>query len=409
MKGEDVMDLKKRLIINCDVCDTRKMQENAYEKYDAIIINSDIVLVNGRSKALMGQMDIICNADEFIELEDDDSFDVSVVSVNGRYSIGSAPPAEENVILGVNGSLKISPGAEETLKHYYRISVNGSVLCPESAAPYLSRMSVNGSVAVYPDDYTVLNDNFVIDKYFPLRAAKDGKYFVRGTVKLTDKTVNTALLAEKNVRFKAKKLLVPEEKIEECAALFDERAEFVVVPRGFETADGNMTLNNDLIKKYGKKIFVSGDLDARGDISEAAEQIDKIIVTGKVTVTRRSKEIFDKTDAEYKDIKIVKETVLRDKPIAKIDKNSLRLSEDGISAENCGIVKIAKDISPEEIMELIDMKNVGVVMCSEEQVSAAEAVGENIGKVTTEIMDDVMSVLKGVIGGKVINSDKYVM
>lgn len=60
-------------------------------------------------------------------------------------------------------------------------------------------------------------------------------------------------------------------------------------------------------------------------------------------------------------------------------------------------------------MELIDMKNVGVVMCSEEQVSAAEAVGENIGKVTTEIMDDVMSVLKGVIGGKVINSDKYVM
>ncbi len=42
-------------------------------------------------------------------------------------------------------------------------------------------------------------------------------------------------------------------------------------------------------------------------------------------------------------------------------------------------------------------------------MSAVETISENVGKITSEAFDDVMSILKKVIGGKVVNSDKYVM
>ena len=403
------MDKKKSMVVNCDICDTRRMQENAYEKYDEIIINTDFVLVNERSKALLEKLSIVFNADEFIELNGDEDFNMPSVSVNGGYIIGNTVPAEDNIILLINGGLTITAEAEEALKHYYRISVNGGVLCPESLSSHLSRLSINGGITVYPDDYTLLKDNFVIDKYFPLRAAKDGRYFVRNSVKLIDKTVNVALLTEKNVRFKTKKLLVPEEKIEECVPLVDESTEFIVIPRGLTVADGNVKLNDELIKKYGSKIFVYGNLDASGDISDIIPKIETLVVTGKITLTKKNAEKFKEVNAEYNKIEIVKEIVLGNKAMVKINSGSLKLSNDGISVVNCGAVTIAKDVKPEDIMRLVDMKNIGVVMCSEEQCAAVDAVGENVGHVTTEFVNDAKLLLGKIIGSKIVNTDKYVM
>ena len=51
MKGVDIMSKEKTMIINSEICDTRKMQENVYEEYDEIILNSTIVIANKRSGA----------------------------------------------------------------------------------------------------------------------------------------------------------------------------------------------------------------------------------------------------------------------------------------------------------------------------------------------------------------------
>ncbi len=404
MKGENTMNKKKKLTINCEICDTRKLSEKSYEEYEQIILNAETVIVNERSKELFNKLNIVCNAEKFIEVENDRALDIPVIKrINGSCSIGSAVPREDNTVLKVNGTLTICPKAEEALRHYLRISVNGSVICPESMSGCLTRVSVNGSAITYPDDYTLLSNNFVIDKYFPLRAADNGKYFVPNTVKLFDKEASAAILAEKNVRFKAKKLLIPEEKIEEFAPLFDETTQFIVAPRGFSVVDGSAKLDDELVKKYGKNIFIYGNLDAKGDISDIAARIEKLIITGKVTLTAKSAAVFEKISAEYKKSEIVKEVIWDSQASAALTNDCLNISKEGISITNTGVVTVAEDIAPEDITRLVDLKNIGAVVCSEEQIAAVKTVGTNIGEITTEPIENLISLIE------VINAEKYVM
>ena len=37
---------KKRYLLNCEVCDARKMHENLFDPYDEVVINADVLLVN---------------------------------------------------------------------------------------------------------------------------------------------------------------------------------------------------------------------------------------------------------------------------------------------------------------------------------------------------------------------------
>ena len=44
----------------------------------------------------------------------------------------------------------------------------------------------------------ILNDTFIVDKYFPLRAKEDNKYYVKDKVIIQDKSVDMQKLVEKN-------------------------------------------------------------------------------------------------------------------------------------------------------------------------------------------------------------------
>ena len=39
------MEKKKRYLLNCEVCDARKMHENLFDPYDEVVINADVLLV----------------------------------------------------------------------------------------------------------------------------------------------------------------------------------------------------------------------------------------------------------------------------------------------------------------------------------------------------------------------------
>ena len=43
----------------------------------------------------------------------------------------------------------------------------------------------------------ILNDTFIVDKYFPLRAKEDNKYYVKDKVIIQDKSVDMQKLVEK--------------------------------------------------------------------------------------------------------------------------------------------------------------------------------------------------------------------
>lgn len=410
----------KTLNIGCAICDTRKIQEETYAEYDKITLGAGVIIVNERSKAVLERLDIDYGAAEIIELDDADGSDIPLVTINGDYSIGSAVPPEDNIILMVNGELTISPGAGEAMSRYKRILVNGGVLCPDSMTAHLSRVAVNGRTTAYPDDCTLLPDNFVIDKYFPLRAADNGKYFVPDTVKLLDTTVDVARLAAKGVSFKAKKLLLPEEKIEEIIPLFGETTEFIVAPRGYAVVDGEsdenpikrhegVKLDEEFLRKYGNKVFVYGNLNAKDDISEIAPKIDALTVTGRVTLTKKSAADFEKINAEYGKAVIVKGTVYQNMTDINLSKHALKYSEDGISIQNCGTVTIDKDVTPEDILSLVDMKNIEVVVvCSEEQAMAVGKIGTRIEVITTEPIDRAAQ-FDDMDDGKSVNVGKYVM
>ena len=101
------MSEKKKFILNCDVCDARKIKEESLSEYEQIIINADLILVDEYSRDVFHRLPIMCNADEMLDVEGD----VAVVCSNGNYEIGSDTAFQKKTVLCVNGRLAIHSGA----------------------------------------------------------------------------------------------------------------------------------------------------------------------------------------------------------------------------------------------------------------------------------------------------------
>lgn len=373
------MNEKKKLLLNCDVCDTRKMNEDNYSHYEDIVINTDILIVNESSKAILSRLPVTINNDRTIELEDGE--DICVKSVNGSYEISGNSSVEEHTVLVVNGSLTIQPGTEEILKKYDGITVNGNVRYPKSLEGFIGKMQVNGSIEVYPDDCVVLNSEFTIDQYFPLRAKEGGKYYVEDIVIIKDTSVDVAKLAGKGVHFETKKLLIPECKIEDSIPMFDESVEFIVIPDGMKLICGDSSLNEELVRNEGERLFIYGDMeiDKDADMQALCGLIQKLIVKGTVRLGAEQEEAFRSIGAEADKIEIIKNNkILSNMAKVKIDRMLFDNAPDGIEVHNVAVLTITEDITPEMILKKLTVKNCAKISCSEEQESAVAAVSKNV-------------------------------
>ena len=47
---------KKNFVLNCSICDARKVKEEDLARYEHIIINSDVLLVNEESKSVLARL-----------------------------------------------------------------------------------------------------------------------------------------------------------------------------------------------------------------------------------------------------------------------------------------------------------------------------------------------------------------
>ena len=404
---------KTNYVLNCDICDTRKMREEDYNHYKKMIINADIVIVSTASKSIINRLPVTINQDFTIEIADAVEAELKVIS--GSYEITDSMAVWEHTLLIVNGDLNIHSGTKEILEKYEKIHVNGSVRCAESVSGYLTKLSSSNSVAIYPDDCMILNDTFIIDEYFPLRAKEGSKYYVKDKVIIQDKSIDLQKLAEKNIQFVTDQLIIPEEMVESCIELFDEKVEFVIIPAGMTLHYGDAVLSEDLLKKEGDSIYVYGNLtvpkDVRLDILD--EMISKLIVTETVVLMRNQEVSFKKLNVDYQRLEFKWEgRTIENKPSIHVDKILLENSPDKVLVRNTATIKIAEDVMPELILNRLMIKNCARVLCNENQKSAVAAIAQNvaqIGESGGKEQMGMMSEFQELLSAKVINADSYIL
>ena len=122
-KGE-----KKNLSIDAVDCDLRGVSEETLKQYGEISINAVAVYVTERTQELLARYHVKIDANTVEKLEEDEK----IVTHNGVYRLTGTEGGAEKVHLQVNGKLYVEKSAEEALKNYKSIQVNGKVVCPES-------------------------------------------------------------------------------------------------------------------------------------------------------------------------------------------------------------------------------------------------------------------------------------
>ena len=398
---------KKKFLLNCEVCDARKIKEEDYKDYEQIKINTELVIVDEESKSILNRLPVTMNQESMIELPE--GMQAEIRTINGKYEITGNTDVKDYTLLIVNGPLLIHPNAQETLGKYYKIVVNGPLRCPKSIEGNLGKISINGPVKIYPDDCIILDKEFHMDKYFPLRAKEGKRYYAENMVIIGDTTVDMEKLVAKNVEFVTNRLLVHESKVEECIPMFDENVEFVVVPDGMKIIYGKIVLDEKFVKKEGNKLFVYGSVEVSPecDMKVLGEILEKLIVKGDITLSREQEESFQRMDTEYDSIIYRFEgRVIVNKVNVSIDEKLLENSVNGIRIQNVAMVNIAEEVSQQLILEKLEIMNCAKVICSKEQKSAVAVISQNVAMIGEEEKE---SSLKDLFTTKVINAESYIM
>lgn len=409
--------MAKKLMINCANCDARNILEENYAHYEQITINCAMVLTNPNAKAVMNKLPLVLNCANVLEIEGD----VDLRTVNGSSEIkqSDAVPSSKYYMM-VNGSLTIGPNTQAQLAQCVGMSINGSLTCPESIYASLSGVTVNGSTTSYPDGAILLKRSAVIDKLFALRA-KSSLYWSSRRMIMVDPQLDADKLRAKGVTFSTKEVIISQSNVEPLIDLIDENAEIIIVPDGTAVVLDDITLNEDALRRYGKQLYVIGDVTVAED-ADALDEIKYLNIRGDVTVPQAHKEKLLRVLTEISgEVKIAKPkgAVLEDKPYLKITKWMLEQQPLGLYVSDCAIVKIADDIPKELILHRLHIEDCAMVKCSEELEDAVAMVCTDVAKIgggeegdgmgIGDMLKAAMGGIKGALETKVINAADYVL
>ncbi len=423
--------MAKKLLINCGNCDTRNVKESTLSAYESIVINCGAVLVSPESKDLLNQYGVTLNCGNVKELDRD----VQIKTINGSAQIRSSDAMTDRVYLQVNGALEIGPDTQAVLQQYVGICVNGSVTYPESVSSCLGLMSVNGATTCYPDGAIILKRNAVIDRLFALRAKKN-LYWSSKRMIMVDPQLDGAVLANKGARFAAGEVILAEGKVEEMLDLIDEKAQIIIVPDGTVVVTDDVTLDDMTIHKYGRKLYVTGDVTVTKDSGNCLEELHYLNVRGDAKVTEEMKArllaVLTQIDGDVKVVKPPKGKQIEDKMNLRISKWLLEQAPDGIHVSDCVRVALDGDIPNEMILEKLSFSDCVEIKCSEAQEPAVAAVAEDVvaigglGKMVQGVVDmaenatgsdmgigdmikSALGAGKDLLNAKVINAGDYVL
>lgn len=407
--------MAKKLVINCATCDTRNAREEDYAHYESITVNCGMVLTSPQGKTVLNKLPFVLNCGNVLELPES----VQLRSVNGSTVINSGDRApEEPYYIVANGSVTIGPNTEKQLEKCRGMTVNGSLYCPESIYAQLKNVNVNGSAACYPDGAILLKRNAVIDRLFALRA-KNALYWAARRIIMVDPALDPGKLAEKGATFSARQVIIAQSLVEELIPMIDERAEIVVVPDGTSVVLGDVTLDETVLGKYGRQLYIIGDVTVPED-GGILEVLTYLNIRGDVRVPEAYREqlLGVLTDIGGQ-VRVAKPrgAVLSDKPFVKITRRMLERQPKGLEVCDCAMVTIAQDIPRELIAGNLSIRDCGIVKCTPEQEDAVNMICEDVGIVGEASGGDMVSnTLQSVFGGiqgalntKVINAADYVL
>lgn len=409
--------MAKKLLINCATCDARNALEENYAHYEQITVNCATVLTSPSAKAMMNKLPFTLNCANVLEIEG--TVDFRTINGSGEIKSGDAVSASKYYMV-VNGALTIGPDTQEQLAQCVGMTINGSLTCPESIYATLTGVSVNGSTTCYPDDAIVLKRNAVIDKLFVLRA-KSNLYWSGRRMIMVDPELDATKLKTKGATFSTKEVILSQSKVEELIDLIDEKAEIIIVPDGTSVVLDDITLDADTLRRYGKQLYVIGDVTVTED-ADILDELTYLNIRGDAKVPQDLKEKLISVLTEISgEVKIAKPkgATLEDKPIVKITKWMLEQQPMGIDVCDCAVVKIADDIPKELIVERLHIEDCGVVRCCEELEDAVTMICTDCGAVGSaegedgmgigDMIKDALGGIKGALDTKVINAADYVL
>lgn len=369
----------KRLAVNSATCDARNLTEEILSAYDAVTFNCAFLLVSPESQKLITRYGAKLNCSNVCILP----ADCSVTTINAPLQLKPSAAVEKNTFLIVNGPLKIAPGCEALLDSYYGIYVNGPLRYPESLSGYLSKISVNGPAAPYPDEAVVLKRNAVIDRYFPLRA-KSKLYWSANRLIIVDPMLDGQKLVEKQIRFLAKQILITESLVESMIECLDEQAELVILPDGTAVIQDDAELTDALLRKHGTRLYIIGDLTVTEDSEAALAQLEYLKVCGDVTAPQcLQSALLEKADIDGV-VTARSEFLGRrigDQAFVRVSQWMLEQEENGIWIEDCAIVRLDKDIPCSLILEKLHVVDCAAVECADEQVAPLSMVCQDCASI----------------------------
>lgn len=406
---------KKKLMINTAVCDLRGATAEKLDQYEAVTVNAATIVTSPAAQALLAGYPVQLNAAEIVELPDGE--EVRVTQQNGKFTIGASSAApKEKTMLTVNGTLTIEPGAEQALAGYLRIVVNGTVCCPESLAGALAGiLSVNGTMTAYPDGAVLLKRTFVMDDTFALRA-KNALYFAERRVVMLDPAIDPQALLDRGVRFKTKDALIAKGLADAAVPLFDDTVNLRILPDGCAFVNDDATLGEPLLRRYGTKLYINGDLTIEKNGEPLLARIEYLVVDGDVKLPAALEQAFYAINAEYDGVRVLRGRQLCDKPMLRIDRALLERNPEGLQIIDCTIVRLAEDIPPELIEERLTFNDCGMIRCTDEQEGAVALVAEDVGMIGKDAEADLLGagsvgdMIKGAFGigdTKCVNAASY--
>lgn len=354
------MSEKKNLSIHVANCDLRSVSEETLERYHKIDILAAQVLMTTRTQELLARYQVSIQASSIEKVEEDEQY----VMHNGIYHLTGNEAGNGKVRLQINGKLYVEKGAEETLKNYRSIQVNGKAVYPESLGSALAGiLTCNGKVLTYPDDAILVEKILEANRVFAARAKQGARYFCIKEVWMTGGKEELARLIEKEVKIRAPKAVVVESLLDAAVEVLEEDVDIVLVPDGCVCINDDVCVDGHLSARYGKKLLVLGSAEIRD--GKALEELEFFQVEGKVFVSEKDEEIFHRVCKKSGGVTVYKGRLIRGESELLVDRKLLQ--EAGtVTAAECAEVQISPELTEEELRDRIFIRS-----CSEVQSTEA--------------------------------------
>ena len=301
--------MEKHLIINAATVNMLRAKPETLKEYDLVNINCSVCITNPESRQLLAQGKININTAKVINLDVKD--DIQVVKLNGLEKMkGAAALDREPALLVCNGALFIEEGEAKSLGQYKAVLLNGVVLHPASFDT--SNITLNGANLAYPDGAIVMLQKLELDNAFINSAVSGATYYVLGVTEDVMKSggmngdmaammknigisavepLDLDLLKSKGIRFNTPWITVAEENAQVLLPLVEGNYGSTIIPAGYKLMEKGR-LDFIAVRRFGKRIFVKGDLEITNEDGNALSQVESLVVLGNVRISEKLLDAF---------------------------------------------------------------------------------------------------------------------